>query len=184
MIERINVPDPLLYQVADFLKENNIAKRGREDGSRRKQGIGLVGEIITYQFLTGESPDYILSKTTNDGGVDFTYKGFKIDVKTKGIRAYAQPDFEHTLYKMQVKYDIDILIFCYFNTKHRIVEICGWDYKDKFLERATFKPKGTLCNQGTSKPFTMREDNYSIRVKDLRPIEELNNIYEQIGIFT
>ncbi|MEO6820254.1 MAG: hypothetical protein ABI266_01345 [Ginsengibacter sp.] len=176
MVKKINVPASLIISIKDYLKDHNLANRGIEDGSPRKQEVGLIGESIVHHYLFGNFPNLSAKKIGFDGGFDILFKDKKIDVKTMERKSYVRPNFVNNFYILQQNHDADMIVFCSYHSIDNVTEICGCLPKSELKTRGTFYAAGTkrIRTDGTS--FTFRQDNYEVEVKDLDDIESLKNL--------
>jgi len=175
MIRRIPVLPALISAIAEYLKDHNLGNRGVEDGGRRKQLVGLIGELTVHHYLFGVYPDLAKRNDGFDGGYDMVYNGEKIDVKTMERKTYVRPDYVNNFYWMQESYDAGIIVFCSYHNVANVVEICGWLPKSELSQRGCYYAAGTtrIRRDGTS--FIFRQNNYEIENRRLDDIELLKN---------
>jgi hypothetical protein len=171
--EKIGVKPELIAGIQKYLETHNLANRGIEDGDKRKQLVGLLGEIIVIEKLTRTSINLEDRKDGFDGGFDLVYQGKRIDVKTMERKSYVRGEYVNNFYIMQEAYEADIIIFCSYNNKDNIVEICGWIPKKDLPTVGIFYRKGTERKRADGTSFVFRQDNYEVENKDLKPIKEL-----------
>jgi hypothetical protein len=171
--EKIKVDPGLFAEVEQYLKNHNLANRGIEDGDKRKQLVGLLGEVIVSRLLTKGATDVSSRHDGFDGGFDFIFKGYKIDVKTMERKSYVRPDYVNNFYLMQESYPSDIIVFCSYHAVNHDLEICGWIFKTELSKLGIFYPKGTRRIRTDGSGFTFRQDNYEIKNKDLKHINLL-----------
>lgn len=170
----ISIPNHKKEAVANYLKENNIAQRGNFDGSFENQFTGLLGELITYEVLTGDEYKF---KKEFDGGFDFKYRGKRFDVKTM-LRAGDVLDFYvHNLTDLQIKYLVDAYIFVSINKTTQRLQICGWIDKAHFLKLAKKSLKGETQQRSDGTSFILSSDNWTIEQRDLLDINYLKYLY-------
>jgi len=171
--ERISVQAATLTKIENYLDSHNLGNRGVEDGNKRKQLVGLLGEILTIEKLTG-MPVLLENRQDGfDGGFDLVYKGQRIDVKTMERKSYVRGEFVNNFYIMQEAYNAEIIVFCSFHAPASILEICGWIYKKDLPTLGIFYKSGTKRLRADGTSFVFRQDNYEVMNKDLRPIREL-----------
>lgn len=176
MVKRITVPPALITSIREYLKHHNLGNRGVEDGSPRKQEVGLIGELIVHHYLFENYPNLREKKDGFDGGFDILFNDKRIDVKTMERKSYVRPDFVNNFYIMQEGHNAEIIVFCsYHNTDH-VIEICGWLPKPELKKRGIFYAAGTQRHRTDGSSFTFRQDNYEVEVKDLDPIDSLRNL--------
>ena len=88
------VPEEQRARIWKYLGRHNLANRGRFDGSRKDQYIGLLGEYVVRQYLGIDVEEY-RSKEGFDDGVDIVANnGMTIDVKTISTRSAVRPHFQ------------------------------------------------------------------------------------------
>lgn len=173
-IIQIKVKQSILNGIDQFLSTNNIANRGYADGSKHKQKIGLIGEILAYEYLLKNEPNF--KQNGFDGGFDFTYNGYKVDVKTMERSVYMQENYVHNFFAVQKNFDADILLFCNYNNITTTLELCGWLYKKDFLTKANYYKAGTIRKRTNGTTFKFKADNYEIEQKHLIQINALASI--------
>jgi hypothetical protein len=89
MVKKISVPDALITSIREYLKDHNLGNRGIEDGSPRKQEVGLIGELIVHHYLHNKYLNLSEKLDGFDGGYDILFKDKKIDVKTMERKSHA-----------------------------------------------------------------------------------------------
>jgi hypothetical protein len=171
--EKIKVTPEMLVRIENYLKSHNLGNRGVEDGDKRKQLVGLLGEIIVTERLTGRPVNLDERNDGFDGGFDLIHNGRRIDVKTMERKSFVRGDYVNNFYIMQESYAADVIVFCSFNSKEGILEICGWIPKKELATRGIFYKAGTLRKRADNTSFTFRQDNYEVENKNLDPIKTL-----------
>jgi hypothetical protein len=173
MTKRIPVPENLIVSISAYLKNHNLGNRGVEDGSRRKQEIGLIGELMVYHYLLGNYPN--LNERTDgfDGGYDFRFQDKRIDVKTMERKTYVKPSFVNNFYLLQESHKADIIVFCSYNSVDNVLEICGWLPKNELGIRGIFYAAGTKRIRSDGSTFVFRQDNYEVENKNLNDIDNM-----------
>jgi hypothetical protein len=159
----------------EYLTNNNIAARGVYDGNDEQQLTGMIGEVIVFKFLTGGYPD-LKNKVGFDGGIDINYKTHTIDVKTMGRKTWVKPEFVNNFIALQKKYKCDIIIFCSLNKKEKVLEICGWIYKNELETKGKFYRKGETRSRTDGTTIIVSTDNYEIENKELYDINDIKKI--------
>jgi len=175
MVKRITVPTTLITSIREYLKDHNLGNRGVEDGSPRKQEVGLIGELVVHHYLFDSYPNLSEREDGFDGGFDILFKDKKIDVKTMERKSYVRPNFVNNFYIMQEGHDAEIIVFCSFHNIDNVIEICGWLPKSELQTRGIFYKAGTQRNRTDGSSFTFRQNNYEVEVKDLDDINTLKN---------
>ena len=166
---KYNIPKQLKNDVWTFLNENNIGNRFEGNGNKEQQFVGLVGEIMVKR-LFGFDHEF---KKGFDGGFDFKYKGFKIDVKTMGRNVDVKDYFVNNFVEHQIKYDCDIYIFCSLNKQSNELTICGFITKKELLNVGTLVKKGSTRYRKDGSTFKSRTAMFEIKNTDLKNIEKL-----------
>jgi len=178
MVKKITIPITLITSVREYLKNHNLGSRGIEDGSPRKQEVGLIGELVVHHYLFDNYPNLSKREGGFDGGFDILFKGKKIDVKTMERKSYVRPNFVNNFYTMQEGYDAEIIVFCSYHNIDNVIEICGWLPKSELQTRGFFYEKGAQRNRTDGSSFKFRQNNYEVEVKDLDSIDTLKNSQE------
>lgn len=171
--EKIAVQLNVLAEIERYLSTHNLGNRGVEDGDRRKQLVGLLGEILVIERLIGSTVNLEDRQDGFDGGFDLMYKGYRIDVKTMERKSFVRPEFVNNFYIMQEAYDSDIIVFCSYHATENILEICGWIFKKDLTRLGIFYKSGTERRRTDGSSFLFRQDNYEIKNKDLKHIRTL-----------
>jgi hypothetical protein len=68
---------------------------------------------------------------------------------------------------LQKRFATDVLIFCSYDTGHRVLTVCGWITKEEFFQKASFYPAGTIRTRSDGTTFSARADLYEIENRDL-----------------
>lgn len=167
--KKYNIPKQLKNDVWTFVNENEMGQRFEFNGTKEQQFIGLVGEIMV-KSLFGINHEWTKGF---DGGFDFQYKGFKIDVKTMGRNVDIKPDYVNNFVEHQIKFDCDIYIFCSLNRRKNELTICGYISKKELLNLATLVKKGSTRYRKDGSTFKSRTAMFEIKNTDLKNIEKL-----------
>lgn len=175
-VKRVPVPEKVLHQVEHYLHSHNLGSRGVEDGSKLKQKVGLLGELVTHEYLHGNMPDLNEKLDGFDGGCDIMFRGYRIDVKTMERNSYVKPDFVNNFYILQEQQQADLLVFCSYHATDQVLEICGWMPKKELARRGTFYAAGTKRMRTNSTSFHFRQDNYEVENKALDDMDSLKKL--------
>lgn len=167
--KKYKISNKLKTDVWQYLNENNIGNRYEANGNKEEQFVGLVGEIIIKHLFNIK---HEFNKGF-DGGYDFTYKGFKIDVKTMGRNVDVKDYFVNNFIAFQKSYDCDIYIFCSLNKQKNELSVCGYLGKKELLKLATLYKKGDTRTRTNGTTFKMKTDTYEIKNNKLKNIEKL-----------
>lgn len=166
---RVKISENSKNLVWNFLKDNNVGKRGIADGSKTEQYIGLLGELITKQTFGIETT----LEAGFDGGYDFILDKKKVDVKTMGRNVDMKPDYVHNFNALQKHFKCDLYIFTSLNKKTYELTICGWVTKEELFERSEKFKKGTKRYRDNGTYTLLKSATYEIKNKDLNPIKDL-----------
>ena len=161
----------------EYLKNHNLANRGKYDGDKEKQFLGLVAETETHNLLKGYYLDLDEQENKFDGGVDINYRGATIDVKAMGRNFYTQPEYANNFLACQLKYKCDMIIFASVNKKTNYIEFCGWIWKKELETRGKLYKKGDVRKRGNNDTMPLYTDMYEVQNEDLRDIREILNVY-------
>ncbi len=167
--KKYKIPKQLKNDVWTFLNENNIGNRFEGNGNKEQQFVGLVGEIMVKR-LFGFDHEF---KKGFDGGFDFQYKGFKIDVKTMGRNVDVKDYFVNNFVAHQKQFDCDIYIFCSLNKRKNEFTICGYLSKKELLEKSVFRNKGESLSRSNGTSFVAKTNNLEVQYKQMNNIEKL-----------
>lgn len=173
MVKRVEVPAELITSINEYLKTHSLAHRGFEDGNRRKQEIGLIGELIVHNLLFGNYPDLNERSDGFDGGYDILFHEKRIDVKTMERKSYVRPDFVNNFYLLQERHQADAIVFCSYHNYDNVLEICGWLPKKELAIRGIYYAAGTQRIRSDGSSFTFRQNNYEVQNKNLNDISTL-----------
>ena len=110
IIRKIN-PD-IVDSCVDYLKTHNMANRGRFDGSKQNQLIGLIGELDTHYLLKDEYQDLKIKTNDFDGGVDIVHNKDTYDVKTMARTVYTKIDFVNNFANCSSATAIRFILLC------------------------------------------------------------------------
>ena len=95
---KIFIPENIKKQCWDYLSKNSLAHRGKADGNKNEQFVGLVGEILTKKVF-GIKHKF---EKGYDGGFDFQYKNKRIDVKTMSRTVDMKDHYVHNFIAYQI----------------------------------------------------------------------------------
>ena len=165
----LSISDDIKRTVWAFLKNNNVGKRGKSDGSKEEQYVGLLGETIVKNYLGVDNSITI----GFDGGYDLEYNGMKIDVKTMGRTVNPRPYYVNNFISYQSDFDCDAYIFCSINKKTSELTICGWITKEDLLSKACLFEEGAIRERSDGSTFEMKAPTYEIKNSMLNSIETI-----------
>jgi hypothetical protein len=161
-----------------ILSTTNFGQRGKADGNKVEQYIGIVGQSVIMDLL---GMPLIESKEGFDGGIDFTYNNKTYDIKTMGRETYAQDHYVNNLIAMQSDYNVDRYIFASINKLTVELTICGWIDKQGFKDKAIFYPEGATRTRSDGTTFTTKAGLYEIKNFDLIRSNSLDQFIKQLN---
>ncbi|TYP48147.1 hypothetical protein [Thermosediminibacter litoriperuensis] len=161
----------------DLVNRCNFGRRGRGDGNREQQFVGVLGQTVVADLLNLERPK---GGEGFDGGYDVKINDKKVDIKTMGRTVPMQEHYVHNFVGYQVGYDVDYLIFCSFNKTNNILTVCGYISKSDFLKKADFYEEGAIRTRDNGTNFKTKAPLYEICQKDLHPINRIEDIFNGI----
>jgi len=166
---KIFIPENIKKQCWEYLSKNSLAHRGKADGNKNEQFVGLVGEILTKKVF-GIKHKF---EKGYDGGFDFQYKNKRIDVKTMSRTVDMKDHYIHNFIAYQKDYNCDAYIFNSINKKTNTLTICGWVTKEELKEKSSFYKKGSIRERTDGSTFAMKTDTYEIKNNMLNNIKDL-----------
>lgn len=176
MIRRAKVPKQLIAYIRQYLEKHNLGNRGFEDGNKRKQEVGLIGELIVHNYLLNSYPNLDEKQDGFDGGFDLTYRGKTIDVKTMERKSYVRPHYVNNFYIIQEAHEADIIVFCSYHSVDEVIQLCGWLPKSELSNRGIYYAAGTIRNREDGSSFEFRQDNYEVENQNLDDIQLLKEL--------
>lgn len=132
----------------------------------RGNEIGMMGEILTQREIGG----------SRVGDINFAYDimmpdGVTIDVKTTKAASVPEPHYVARVYgseasaeKIGSKCDVYYFVRC--NQQMTLATVIGWIPARKFIEKATFLPKGNVDPNDGKLSFS---DEYVMPISELNP---------------
>lgn len=164
----INIePKPsIIEHCRELVEKVNYGKRGRFDGKKKRQFLGMICENVVRDYYGAEWSKPI---TTWDGGWDFMWKEMKTDVKSTAYKGSPKINHRYTIIEDQIKYDAECFIFAYFNELERIVTITGWITKPDFLKKALYRKEGEKIMATQNRYFFSDANCHEIKILDLNP---------------
>lgn len=155
------------------LQDVDLGKRGKADGSKQDQFVGMLGEITVKNLFK------IKHEWNNefDGGYDLKLGNIKFDVKTMGRNVDPEPDYVFNILEFQKDLDSDAYIFCSLNKRTNMLHICGWIMKEDFFKKAEKYEKGKKRKRKDGTKMKLKANNFEIKIKDLKNFNELYQVY-------
>ena len=160
-----------------ILERVNLGRRGIADGNYEEQMVGLFGQLTIYDLLKIDTPKFEQDKF--DGGFDIIVNQRKIDIKTMGRSVDIKDHYVHNFIALQKNYENDLYIFCSYNKKRKVIQVCGWIDKEEFFKKCNFFKKGEKRYRDDGSYFLTKADLYEIKNSDLiiiNNLEELKNV--------
>lgn len=171
------IPQEIKTYCGRLISEYNFGHRGIADGNREEQYTGMVGQCMICKLFETALPT---GEGGFDQGVDLTFEGLSIDVKTMGRTTAVRPHYVNNFIGLQKDYKTDIYIFCSINKKTSILTVCGWVTKAQLLERASFFKKGTKRYRSDGSWFRTKADLYEIANSKLNPADSVKELKENL----
>jgi hypothetical protein len=128
---------------------------------------GFLGEELFHKCY----PEAIRENTMD---YDFIYHNLHIDVKTKMTTVKPLMEYEGSVTKMPKHQACDIYFFCRVHKDTRKGWVIGWEYTDRFFEKAYLKNKG---DKDPSNGNVCKRACWNIFYRDLKPLIELEEAW-------
>jgi hypothetical protein len=173
----VQVATGTLSWCQSILTSNNLGHRKDGNGTSLEQLTGVVGQQVVMDIF---GVGLINEKMGFDGGVDFTYNHNTVDVKVVGRTVYPKPHYSVEVVEQQIKYDVDVYIFCSFHKVKNDLTVCGWMTKHEFLKKARHFRRGEEMSRDDGTKFNLRNGKYECCVSDLHSPENESDLVEQI----
>lgn len=173
----INVSDEQYKYAFDMVNKYNFGQRGYGDGNKKEQLTGIIGQTVLSDLIKLPRPD---GSTGFDGGQDFIINNRSVDIKTMSRTVPMRDYFVHNFVGYQKNYKVDYYIFASFNTRNRVLTICGYVNKHDFFDRATFFPKGSLRYRADGTSFETFAPLYEIEQSKLDEVTDISDLISKI----
>lgn len=157
-------------KIWSWLQNNNIAQRGRFDGNKENQLIGLIGETEFYNLLFNEYPIF---KNGFDNGIDILYENLTIDVKTVARNVECKEHYVNNFLECQLNYNCDIIVFVSVNKKENYFQVCGYLPKKEIKTKGEYFKKGDIRKRDNGTSLTIKENMYEISNKNIYKFNKL-----------
>ena len=164
---KIFVKQSIIDYTKQLVQNNNFGNRGKFDGDKRKQFVGMLAENIIRDYLG----DNLAEGKGFDGGWDVIYKNQKADVKCMERKVEPRLDYVNNVVASQFNYESSLYIFTSLNTKNKTFTVCGWIDKQKFKENANFYKEGEKRYRSNNTYFKAESDLWEIENKHLYTFE-------------
>lgn len=174
---RLKITDEQIEYVTYLVNNCNYGRRGKFDGDKSKQLVGMLAQTVLADYLKQPRPD---TSEGFDGGYDYIINGKKVDVKCMSRKGYVIGNYVHNLIAYQKNYDVDYYIFTSLNTTTNELEVCGVINKEQFFSKADLYEKGTVRHKGKT-AFTLEAPTYELKQYKLYL---LGNVDDVVDIYT
>lgn len=156
---RLKITDEQIEYATYLVNNCNYGRRGKFDGDKSKQLVGMLAQTVLADYLKQPRPD---TSEGFDGGYDYIINGKKVDVKCMSRKGYMIGNYVHNLIAYQKNYDVDYYIFTSLNTTTNELEVCGVINKEQFFSKADLYEKGTVRHKGKT-AFTLEAPTYELK---------------------
>ena len=174
---RAIVSKPIIDHCKQQLEKYNFGQRGKADGTRIQQLVGIIGECCIRKIF---NEDYIDGSSGCDDGYDIKYKGKTIDVKTMGRTTDVRDYYVNNFVGLQKDYATNYYIFNSYNKKTNFLTCIGFISKKDLLEKAKFFKEGEDRERSDGTIFKTKADLYEIDNKDLVNVNSINDLMEKL----
>ena len=174
---RLKITDEQIEYATYLVNNCNYGRRGKFDGDKSKQLVGMLAQTVLADYLKQPRPDISVGF---DGGYDYIINGKKVDVKCMSRKGYVIGNYVHNLIAYQKNYDVDYYIFTSLNTTTNELEVCGVINKEQFFSKADLYEKGTVRHKGKT-AFTLEAPTYELKQYKLYL---LGNVDDVVDIYT
>ena len=141
---RLKITDEQIEYATYLVNNCNYGRRGKFDGDKSKQLVGMLAQTVLADYLKQPRPD---TSEGFDGGYDYIINNKKVDVKCMARKGYMIGNYVHNLGYMignyvhnliayQKNYNVDYYIFTSLNTTTNELEVCGVINKERFFSMA------------------------------------------------
>lgn len=174
---RLKITDEQIEYATYLVNNCNYGRRGKFDGDKPKQLVGMLAQTVLADYLKQPRPD---TSEGFDGGYDYIINGKKVDVKCMSRKGYMIGNYVHNLIAYQKNYDVDYYIFTSLNTTTNELEVCGVINKEQFFSKADLYEKGTVRHKGKT-AFTLEAPTYELKQYKLYLVGDVN---DSVDIYT
>jgi hypothetical protein len=179
----VKVPDLIIRQSQEIVRNHNFGMRASDTNGTKTQQ--LYGIIAQNSILFAYGLPLVKPSEGWDGGFDLELFGQRIDVKTKNRVVPTTLDYEASVVKEQIKYDVQLYLFTSLNTQNCELTICGWISKDDLLCKARMYKRGDVIKLGYGKSFVCRLDTYQVFYKQLNhQASDFDELKEELEIYS
>lgn len=174
---KVKVKDKIIQHCTDQISRYNFGQRCVANGTPEQQLTGIIGQCVIMDLF---GLDLIDGSTGCDDGVDISFKGKSVDVKTMGRTTDVRPYYVNNFLALQIKFNTDLYIFCSLNKTNNVLTICGWLPKEEFKQKASFYPQGTYRTRSDGSKFRTFADLYEIANNDLHNVNSFDELVTSI----
>lgn len=174
---KLKITDEQIEYATYLVNNCNYGRRGKFDGDKSKQLVGMLAQTVLADYLRQPRPDISVGF---DGGYDYIINNKKVDVKCMARKGYVIGNYVHNLIAYQKNYDVDYYIFTSLNTTTNELEVCGVIGKEQFFSKADLYEKGTVRYKGRT-AFTLEAPTYELKQYKLFL---LGNVDDVVDIYT
>lgn len=174
---KLKITDEQIEYATYLVNNCNYGRRGKFDGDKSKQLVGMLAQTVLADYLKQPRPDISVGF---DGGYDYIINNKKVDVKCMARKGYVIGNYVHNLIAYQKNYDVDYYIFTSLNTTTNELEVCGVIGKEQFFSKADLYEKGTVRYKGRT-AFTLEAPTYELKQYKLFL---LGNVDDVVDIYT
>ena len=173
----IQVKPEIIRHCQHQLEIYDFGQRRIANGTPEQQLTGIIGQsVIMDLFGLG----YVEGSEGFDNGVDITYNGVSMDVKTMGRTTAVRDYYVNNFLGLQMNFDVDAYIFCSYNKIKHILTVCGWIEKSEFRKKASFFPRGSFRTRSDGSRFRTFADLYELPNSDLHDVNSFEDLKAQI----
>ncbi len=167
----------------DLVNKTDFGNRGTYDGDKKKQFVGILGEVVLADMLSVARPS---GKGGFDGGIDFVIHNIGFDLKTMGRSNPVKKHWTNNLVKSQYdgdKYENDGYIFASINKETSVMTVVGFIMKHEIgigiqTGKVRVKNKGDMYYSHYHKEKRpMEYDDLEIDNKLLHSYDSFYNFY-------
>lgn len=173
---RLKISNEQIEYARHLVNNCNYGNRGKFDGDKSKQLVGMLAQTVLADYLRQPRPD---TSVGFDGGYDYIINGKKVDVKCMSRKGYVIGNYVHNLVAYQKKYDVDYYIFTSLCTATNELEVCGVISKEDFYKMSKFYPEGTTRYKGHT-AFQLQAPIYEIQQYRLHLV---GNVEDDVDIY-
>lgn len=174
---KLKITDEQIEYATYLVNNCNYGRRGKFDGDKSKQLVGMLAQTVLADYLKQPRPDISVGF---DGGYDYIINNKKVDVKCMARKGYVIGNYVHNLIAYQKNYNVDYYIFTSLNTTTNELEVCGVIGKEQFFSKADLYEKGTVRYKGRT-AFTLEAPTYELKQYKLFL---LGNVDDVVDIYT